>query len=830
MPRSNKNKTGAQSSLSPVRIYVLWHPDYDAPAEDLSHSEASGQEKKAMRNRGLRLARRIYHWFRMENMEGIPVYFRSAPSPGSRVPLPIFDDPEVRNYVIALVDANMVACPDWRAYVTDIAMSENVKDSSSKNGEYRLLPVALESVAYNMPERIRRLNFIRNVQKENSPNDDFELISKLTEALCRDLRHWSREWLAETSPKNLTNSIPDKIRIFLSHAKADDTDEAVAIKEYIQRETQCEAFFDETDIASGYDFTEVLEDAVSNESAGLIVLQGDNYADRPWCRKEIRDFLKPQLEPYSSKDEHRQYAIAPLIVVQTMKGQQMARTIPELGYSPCIRWLSEESDTARFIVTTLLREICFGLFYRALAKRLAQRKKADSEQSIYLNRSPDPVMINRIIADRTEHQATETCPLQLTFIHPGYGLSKLEHEGLTNAFPGHRFRSFLGVSEKDDAAMPDLRGQIIALSVGNPGDVIDRGLWEEHMQELLIRLLQPILRAQASLLYGGRMPESLRPVAPWKESLNFTGALLQLLLSERDSAGLQGTNAEIPRLYVPTPCHRLSSLKPDLIALWTDICSFVSVPPEEAGLSTEELGAEPPSAPTSEQLKYLDDQRKSDLEETHRQTLKDYELSQEILATRGYSSMRRKICDTKAPLFCELPDGPEKNLRTKKIATLAHILIGGKLTGFSGIMPGIFEEALYAFDAKKPVFLISEYGGATALLANWLLNPPETRPLELTPDYYSAHPNHLKEPSYAQLLEGLKQLSQTPHLITPETIFDRLWNHIQSIQNPDSLSDLLQNGLNEQDNRALLEATSSGDICRKIWKGIINICKSDQTT
>lgn len=822
MPKQNNNDFKEQLGLSPVRIYVLWHPDYDVSKEPSSRSNEPS--KPIPPERGLRIARRIYHWFRMENMEGIPVYFRSAPSPGSQVPLPIFDDPGVRNYVVALVDANMVACPDWRAYMTDIAMSEDAGESNRKNAEYRLLPVALEPVAYNMPERIRRLNFIRNVSKEETPNDDFELISKLTEVICRDLRHRNLNKVSATSGKNTSNIIPDKIRIFLSHAKADDTDEAVAIKEYIQKETQCEAFFDETDIASGYDFTEVLEDAVSNESAGLIVLQGDNYADRPWCRKEIRDFLKPQLESSSSTTDYDQYAIAPVIVVQTMKGQQMARTIPELGYSPCIRWLPDQPGAARFIVTTLLREICCGLFYRALAQRVAQREQTGAEHPIYLNRSPDPVMVNRIIAHRAEQQQANTQSTNLTFVHPGYGLSKLEHEGLTNAFPGHCFRSFLGVSSQEDTVMPDLRGKIIALSAGNPGDLISRGLWEEHMQELLIRLLQPILQAQSSLLYGGAMPATLRPLAPWEKSLNFTGALLQLLLSERDSAGLRGTESEIPRLYVPTPCHRRSTITPHLIALWSDVCSFVHVPPEDAGFGSGELEIQAPTAPTSEQLKYLDNQSKSDLEESYRQQLKDYHTTQTVIAARGYSSMRRKICDTAAPLVCELPDASEKDLRTKNVATLAHILIGGKLTGYTGIMAGIFEEALCAFENKKPVFLIAEYGGAAALLASWLLNPPEERPPELTAEYYSALPSDPQKTSYSRMIEEFEQLpDKTPNLLTPTNAFDRLWSHIQSVKNKNSLTTLLQNGLNEDDNRALLTTTSTRNICQKIWNGIIGI-------
>lgn len=820
-PKSAKHTT--DPGHSPVRIYVLWHPDYDLP-EEIAEGE-DGHAAKTLTTsagRGLRLARRIFHWFRMENMEGIPVYFRSASAPGSNLPPLVPDDPGVRNYLVALIDANMVACPEWRAYLADLVVNQNdgAHLSQAKQGEYRILPVALEPVAYNMPERIRRLNFIRHVPG-NQKSDDLVLLSKLTEVICRDLRQWSRNEDGNQSNVARENSIPDKIRIFLSHAKADDTDEAVAIKEYIQRETQCEAFFDETDIASGYDFKNILENAISKDSAGLIVLQGDNYADRPWCRKEIRDFLEPHLEPWSAGRNPRQYGIAPVVVVQTMKGGQIARTIPELGYSPCVRWQPSRPDAARFVVTTLLREICFGLFNRVLARRVALRQKNIKGKVIYLNRSPDPVMINRILAHQSGKATAANKPGPHTFVHPGYGLSKLEHEGLTTAFPGHHFQPFLDASTGGMTNLPDLRDKIIALSAGNPGDILSRGLWEEHMQELLVRLLQPILRAQASLVFGGSMPESFRPAEPWEKDLNFTGALLQLLLSERDSTGLRGTDAEIPRIYVPTPTHRRSTITPRIIAHWSDVCSFVRVPAKVAGLIDSELDIHPPAPPTPEKLNSLKDQARIDLEEAYRQSLKEYKLKQCVLAARSYSAMRRKICDSSDLLTCELPDAPGNGRRTKRIETNAHIFIGGKLTGFTGIMPGIFEEALCAFDAGKPVFLIAEYGGAAALLARWLVKPPKQRPPELTPEFYVNPPDGTPWKEYGELADALTEANhKNTNIVTPNAAFDRLWKYIDTARKPGALPQILNNGLDRKDNLKLLKANSSVQICEFLWKGL----------
>ena len=381
-------------------------------------------------------------------MEGIPVYFRSNPEKQDGiVPPPIRPEPGLRNYVIPLVDANMVSSPEWRRYVADLAVKDDDVSShptdrhKTAESEYRILPVAMEAVAYNMPECMRKLNFIRHVPAGDEELDDMVLLAKLTEVLCRDLRFWlqrkASRLKARRSKSGSAGAIPRKIKIFLSHAKADDTDEAVAIKEFIQRETQCEAFFDETDIASGYDYTQVLQGAVGGESAGLIVIQGDNYADRPWCRKEIRDFLNPVPDPLA-EDKHDQFFIPPVVVVQTMKGKQIGRTIAELGYSPCVRWYA---DAARLVVTTLLREILFGLFYRIMAREIADLDSSDQtasrgERGVYVNRAPDPVMINRILKNDGKHTIKE-------IIHPGYGLSKMEKEGLESSVHSILFSSFL---------------------------------------------------------------------------------------------------------------------------------------------------------------------------------------------------------------------------------------------------------------------------------------------------------------------------------------------------------------------------------------------------
>jgi hypothetical protein len=498
------------------------------------------------------------------------------------------------------------------------------------------------------------------------------------------------------------------------------------------------------------------------------------------------------------------YFVPPVVVVQTMRGERVARSIPELGHAPCVRWKDEKS--ARFMVTTLLREILLGLFYRLISRGLAARD--DGENLVFINRTPDPVMVDRILADLGSGARPAA------FVHPGYGLSAMDRLCLAAAFPDLKFVSFSEISAKAATEIPPLGDRVIAVSAGNSPDILRGGAGDEHNQELLRRLLRPLFRAGASVLYGGSLPTGERPADPAAASVNFTETFLELLLSERDSA--PGESPSTARLYNLSAWPHSESVTPRIRAQWTDICSFIPI-----GWERAELGKppDPPALPAAADLDRLPPAKRTAALAKHAAAAAECLASRRVIEARCLSVMRN-MAALKDRIGPVAPDWSNELKPPPAFKTaMAHIFLGGKINGAAGIMPGIFEEALHAFENHKPVFVIRAGYGAAGLLAGWLsAKTLAKRPAELTVKY------HLGDPAFAEIDKRMRQLRKSPGwnpdiFLTPEEGFERLWTQIQRASS-EGLGTLTNNGLSDGDNRTLLESANYSEICQLVWKGI----------
>lgn len=414
-------------------VYVLWHP-------------ACGL--------GELLARRIHTWLRPGNGLGPQVYYRSlkapeAPAGGLPPPLPGESRPgsegsrrsRISNVqiVLPLLDAHLVADAAWRQWLTQLG-------ANAASCHRVFLPVALDATAFNVPSPLRELNFLRPSGLPPTTAGPVDaavlepavrsLIKQLTEALCRFMLVGQA---AASGPEKASHGPPvtdpaeadgmPKLKIFLSHAKADGTTPARRLRDYIYSQTQLAAFYDENDIAFGSVFSRVLQtDLRANETAALIAVRTARYATRPWCRREVAQFRRPGPDPLPGQAPNR-WRLHPTLVVDALEAGKQTAGIPELGNSPCIRWNDGAPDQEEQVITTVLRDVMLGAFHSACAAAIAPAK-----DQIILNWIPDPTTLLHLPDVRQGRE--------LQLIHPGRGMSGLELDVLSEFFGNLTFRSF----------------------------------------------------------------------------------------------------------------------------------------------------------------------------------------------------------------------------------------------------------------------------------------------------------------------------------------------------------------------------------------------------
>ena len=312
----------------------------------------------------------------------------------------------------------MIADASWRHCLNTLVLTPGT-------GTRELLPVALDSTAYNVPERLRDLNFLRPTGDPKGPSEEVvrSLLKQLTETLTRLL-------LGRVQANAGVAADPPKLTIFLSHAKADGVQPARRIRDYIYGQTQLAAFYDENDIPYGSGFSRVLEGALQGaDTAALIAVRSARYASRPWCRREISLFRKPRQS--SSGAEHAEgWQLSPVVVVDALESGAHSGGIPEFGNAPLIRWSEEIDDQEEQIVTTVLRDALLSAFHRGLGRTMP-----DEDDCVVLNWVPDPTTLLRIPRIRSGEE-----PLRV--FYPGRGLTGLELEILDEYFPRLIFRSF----------------------------------------------------------------------------------------------------------------------------------------------------------------------------------------------------------------------------------------------------------------------------------------------------------------------------------------------------------------------------------------------------
>ena len=759
---------------NPVRVYVLHHPASD--------------------NARI-LTDYIYDWFRLRSLEGIPVYLRSAAPPGKRVPSLPNGGEGVLEYLIPLVDANLVRDAAWHDYLEDLAQRclKPSADGSPLTEGSVMFPVAMDGTAFNLPASIGQRNFIRHAPLPDGLTSEEQKSSAITAAVQETLKHLTEALGRDLNARLFPKQVGQKLNIFISYARADGTEAPKKLRDYIQGQTQCSAFLDENDISFGESFGKVLEQGVGVRARALIVVGGDHYADRPWCRWEIGRFMKPDQVLLDPKDEKRGHiqVYHPVIVLDTMDGRRMTRVIPELGQVPSVRWAPGQET---LVFSALMREVLFGARNVLVARSYGQA--SSFHPGPVVNRLPGPVALQRLL-NQPPHRLTSGRDC-LHVSYPGNGLPLLELRLLEDMFQKVRLTAFRDVERYLPEPMQKalaarrrpLNRKVLAISFSVSPQLAELGYMSQHLEETIIYLLRPLLRLGVDLLYGGLPPKRYNPdqltIAPDPVvKRNMTLTLMHLLNDERSAGetinevGETIARACPSRLYNPSAWPVSDSVTPEDEAAWINTCSIVRVLPSHAGLSR------PLPDEKREPRRYL----------TFRAAV--------------LSHMRRMLAQG---FKCPVPGDLKRDVKPA-----AFVFMGGKTTDFYGIMPGIMEEFLRAVEQKLPIYLVGGLGGAAGVIADALISNTRTRSPAFTTIFYAKGGTA----NYQRLLEGFRAMKAN-NLFSPAEAFGTLWKIVQEGRK-DGVSKLLRNGLTVPENRDLMTTTNTLHAVHLVWEGLSRV-------
>ena len=278
----------------PLAAYFVWSPESPTGrelAEEMFRALCSNPETPA--ERGL----------------GIPVRFRTS-GDVSAVPAKVPFGTAAHTAVFILLDDHFLAESDWRDYGDSLAADRGDQDL--------VVPVALADLD-ELPPRLQALQAIR-LDASGGETVTSKLRNRVLHALCQLL-----------APR------PDKVRVFLSHAKADGKDLAKDVGEYLREAAWLDHFFDEADIPDGSTFAQVIVQSVSDVPL-LLAIQTDSFSSREWCCLEVLEAKKNSV---------------PIVVLDaTERGE--ARSFPYLGNTPTVRWTGPKCLPR--LVRALLRE------------------------------------------------------------------------------------------------------------------------------------------------------------------------------------------------------------------------------------------------------------------------------------------------------------------------------------------------------------------------------------------------------------------------------------------------------------------------------------------
>jgi hypothetical protein len=150
----------------------------------------------------------------------------------------------------------------------------------------------------------------------------------------------------------------------------------------------------------------------------------------------------------------------------------------------------------------------------------------------------------------------------------------------------------------------------------------------------------------------------------------------------------------------------------------------------------------------------------------------------------------------------------------------ARILVGGKVKGYTGVLPGLYEEALYCLEQRRPLYILGGYGGAGAKLAGYLCGEIDASEamLEIETALQST-------PALAELEAQFDEFDLPEMARKPSQALSGLTKELNRCRK--NLPRGLNNGLSAEENKLLFNSIDTTEAAALIVRGLHECVKRD---
>lgn len=651
-----------RSEKLPLQVVFIWHPEDDGTARPLAEYCFS------------LLSRDVREPF--SRAMNLPVYL-FCPVDGKLPQIATFETE--RTLVVPLISFHVASDDAWRKYYDK--MMHTIFSVAE------VVPVALDGEALCLSGIFGNANFIRVY---DFPEEFW--------------KHWIFiAFSHELYRRILRRNQDGRLTLFLSHRKEERGKEiAEGLKDFLDKKTHMQDFFDATDILPGEDFDKKIKEAIPGSA--FIAIRTDGYSASYWCQKEILLAKK--------------YGV-PMLELDALERWE-DRSFPIMGNIPVMRVKSlEEKDIFDILVRAMLETVRmhytkyhFKLLAQWYGVRGATFTSRVPELSDSVNRGDGAV----IYYGEPEIYPEEKQLLKKSSVH---------------------------IHTLAEAWVPRI-GNRIGISISNPdgNELASLGLTEKHLEILAQDLARKLLLRDARLLYGGDLRQD-----------GFTKYLFEeaMMLQNR-----MQSNRIFLKNYLAWPIYCKDDEETKRWkAKYSKIARMKHIHPAKGVLD-------------------LIPDKKTYMDRTSKETW--------FVWSCCLTRMRKKLIR-------------ESDIR---------ICVGGKCSGYAGVMPGILEEVKLAMKKGRPIFLMGGFGGITKRICELI----ETRkvPEELT--YTWQAENNL---GYAELRLFYDERGKK---------FPNYENVCEKLR-----FDNLRNGLSFEDNVRLFKTRYIDEAEYLILKGIGNLLK-----